>query len=53
MGYKGWEAFVPFYNYYIILKEIGEPKWWVIFAYLPIVGNNDDGFSSFLNEKIW
>ena len=38
MGYKGWEAFVPFYNYYIILKEIGEPKWWVIFAYLPIVG---------------
>jgi signal peptidase I len=27
MGYKGWEAFVPFYNYYIIQKEVGEPKW--------------------------
>ena len=38
MGYKGWEAFVPFYNYYIILKEIGEPKWWIVFTYLPIVG---------------
>lgn len=38
MGYKGWEAFVPFYNYYIIQKEIGEPKWWVALAYLPIVG---------------
>ena len=38
MGYKGWEAFVPFYNYYIIQKEVGEPKWWVILAYLPIVG---------------
>lgn len=38
MGYKGWEAFVPFYNYYIILKEVGEPKWWVIFVYIPIVG---------------
>ena len=38
MGYKGWEAFVPFYNYYIIQKEVGEPKWWVALAYLPIVG---------------
>ena len=38
MGYKGWEAFVPFYNYYIIQKEIGEPKWWVALSYLPIVG---------------
>ena len=37
MGYKGWEAFVPFYNYYIIQKEVGEPKWWVVLAYLPIV----------------
>ena len=27
-----------FYNYYIIQKEVGEPKWWVILAYLPIVG---------------
>ena len=38
MGYKGWEAFVPFYNYYIIQKEVGEPKWWVALAYLPIIG---------------
>ena len=38
MGYKGWEAFVPFYNYYIIQKEVGEPKWWVALAHLPIVG---------------
>lgn len=38
MGYKGWEAFVPFYNYYIIQKEVGEPKWWVVLAYLPIIG---------------
>ena len=38
MGYKGWEAFVPFYNYYIIQKELGEPKWWVALTYLPIIG---------------
>lgn len=38
MGYKGWEAFVPFYNYYIIQKEVQEPKWWIALAYVPIVG---------------
>lgn len=38
MGYKGWEAFIPFYNYYIILKEVEEPKWWVLLVYVPIIG---------------
>ena len=38
MGYKGWEAFIPFYNYYIILKEVEEPKWWVVLVYVPIIG---------------
>ncbi|MDO4763734.1 MAG: signal peptidase I [Flavobacteriaceae bacterium] len=38
MGYKSISAFIPFYNYYIVLKESKEPKWWVIFAYFPIVG---------------
>ncbi len=38
MGYNPLFAFVPFYNYYIIQKETGHSKWWVIMAYLPIVG---------------
>ena len=38
MGYNPLFAFVPFYNYYIIQKETGHPKWWVAMAYLPIVG---------------
>ena len=38
MGYNPLLAFVPFYNYYIIQKETGHSKWWVIMAYLPIVG---------------
>ncbi len=38
MGYKGWEAFIPFYNYYIILKKVEEPKWWVVLVYVPIIG---------------
>lgn len=38
MGYNPLFAFIPFYNYYIILKETKNPKWWMIFAYFPVVG---------------
>ncbi len=38
MGYSPFFAFVPFYNYYLILKETDNPKWWAIMSYLPIVG---------------
>ncbi|UJF29177.1 signal peptidase I [Kaistella sp. 97-N-M2] len=38
MGYNPLFAFVPFYNYYLIQKETGHPKWWIVMAYLPIVG---------------
>lgn len=38
MGYNPLFAFIPFYNYLIIQKETKHPKWWVIMAYLPIVG---------------
>ena len=38
MGYNPLFAFIPFYNYYIILKETGHSKWWALLSYLPIVG---------------
>ncbi|KQT16793.1 S26 family signal peptidase [Chryseobacterium sp. Leaf404] len=38
MGYNPAFAFIPFYNYFIILKETKHPKWWAILSYLPIVG---------------
>ena len=38
MGYSPLLAFIPFYNYFIILKETQRPRWWVIFSYFPIVG---------------
>lgn len=38
MGYNPIFSFIPFYNYFIIQKETNHPKWWVIFAYFPIVG---------------
>ena len=52
MGYKPLMAFVPFYNYFIILKETQKPKWWVIFTYFPIVGTiMISVFHLFLMEK--
>lgn len=38
MGYNPLFAFVPFYNYFIILKETNHSKWWAILSYIPIVG---------------
>ncbi|CAA7389353.1 signal peptidase I [Chryseobacterium fistulae] len=38
MGYNPLIAFIPFYNYFIILKETKHPKWWAILSYFPIVG---------------
>ena len=38
MGYNPLFAFIPFYNYYLILKSTENPKWWSALSYLPIVG---------------
>lgn len=38
MGYQPVFAFIPFYNYFIILKETQHSKWWAVLSYLPIVG---------------
>lgn len=38
MGYNPLFAFIPFYNYYLVLKETGHSKWWAALSYLPIVG---------------
>ena len=38
MGLNPIFAFIPFYNYYLILKETKHSTWWTVMAYLPIVG---------------
>ncbi len=38
MGYNPLFAFIPFYNYFIILKETKHSKWWTILSYVPIIG---------------
>lgn len=36
-GEKGWIGFVPFYNYYIHMKIVGRPVWWVLLLFVPVV----------------
>ncbi len=36
-GQPGWKILIPFYNYYIILKIVGRPGWWLILYFIPIV----------------
>ncbi|MFV0304826.1 MAG: signal peptidase I [Moheibacter sp.] len=36
-GRKAWEAFVPFYNFWIGLDLIKRPKWWIILFFIPII----------------
>lgn len=36
-GRPGWEAIIPFYNFYILLKIVGKPGWWLILVFIPLV----------------
>jgi hypothetical protein len=36
-GREGWEAIIPIYNYYVMLKIVGKPGWWLILMLIPIV----------------
>lgn len=36
-GRKGWEAIVPIYNYFIWLKIVKKPVWWIIFTVIPFL----------------
>ncbi|MBB3058915.1 signal peptidase I [Mucilaginibacter gotjawali] len=35
-GRKGWEALIPFYSGYVMLKISGRPVWWLIWLFLPL-----------------
>jgi hypothetical protein len=36
-GQPGWAAIIPIYNYYIILKIVGRPGWWLVLYLIPVV----------------
>jgi len=35
-GRKGWEALIPFYSSYVMLRISGRPAWWLIWLFLPL-----------------
>lgn len=37
-GYKWWQSFIPVYNYYLWLKIVGKPLWWLAVAMIPFIG---------------
>ncbi len=37
-GNSGWKSLVPIYNAYILMKISGNPGWWVILLFIPVVG---------------
>jgi hypothetical protein len=36
-GEAGWKVLIPFYNYYVVLRIVGRPGWWLILYFIPIV----------------
>ena len=35
-GDPAWAAFVPIYNFYILLKTVGRPGWWLVAPVHPV-----------------
>ena len=36
-GQPGWAAIVPIYNWYVLLKIVGKPGWWLLLFLIPLV----------------
>ena len=36
-GEPGWASIIPIYNYYVILKIVGRPWWWLLLMLIPFV----------------
>jgi hypothetical protein len=36
-GQPGWAALVPIYNFYILMKVVGRPAWWILLCFLPLI----------------
>ncbi|WP_207427906.1 signal peptidase I [Pedobacter sp. SYSU D00535] len=37
-GRPGWEALIPIYNTYVIVKLTGRPLWWFFLMLIPVIG---------------
>jgi hypothetical protein len=35
-GQPGWASIIPVYNFYVLLKIVGKPDWWLIWMFIPL-----------------
>ncbi len=35
-GQPGWTCLIPIYNFYVLLKIVGKPGWWLIWMFVPL-----------------
>jgi hypothetical protein len=35
-GEHGWAVLIPFYNYWVLLRIVGRPGWWLVLYFVPI-----------------
>jgi hypothetical protein len=36
-GEPGWAVLIPFYNYWVMMRIIGRPYWWLLLFLLPVI----------------
>lgn len=36
-GQPGWASIIPIYGFYVLLKIVGKPTWWLILMLIPVV----------------
>jgi len=36
-GEAGWKSLIPIYNWYVLMKIVGRPGWWLILLLIPFV----------------
>jgi len=36
-GEDRWKGFIPVYNYYVHLRVIGRPAWWLLLLFVPVI----------------
>ena len=36
-GFHSWQALIPIYNAYILMKIIRRPTWWVLLLFIPTI----------------
>lgn len=36
-GQPGWAIFVPFYNFFVMLRIVNKPWWWFFLLFIPLV----------------